>query len=262
MLYEKHADVEGHLYFSLYDSAKVSERGLSPIPHFHNSIEIWVVKSGSVFTNINGEIYELFAGDIAFIDKFTPHTGGFCKVGDEAPEYYVLVASSSYLISLGWLERETMPPVTRKKEGFDDLLRMVEWNFAQSENMNTEMKTGFVTMLVGYMQKYCGVCERKAESYNRLVVNILMYLNEHYKERISLKILSRKFGYELTYLSRTFNRYAGMNLREYINRLRISEINRRRKTEPNTPLYKICEECGYENMPTYFRANKKYGESK
>ncbi len=261
MLYEKHADVEGHLYFSLYDSAKIAERNFAPIPHFHNSIEIWIVKSGCVHTVINGERYKLCAGDVAFVDKLIPHTCGFGEVGDEVPSYYVIVASAAYLINLAWLEREALPTVTRKKDGFEELLRIVEWNYAQKDDMNSEMRTGFVTMILGYMQKYCGVVPRKSDVYNRLIINVLMYLNEHYKEDVSLKVLSRKFGYELTYLSRTFNKYVGMNIREYVNRLRISEINRLRRTDSSTPLYKIAEECGYENMPTYFRANKKYGES-
>ena len=73
MLYEKVADERKHFYFSKYENEKI---GYYPFPHFHSSIEVFIVTSGEYFINVNGDERILRAGDIAFIDSFTPHTSG------------------------------------------------------------------------------------------------------------------------------------------------------------------------------------------
>ena len=85
----------------------------------------------------------------------------------------------------------------------------------------------------------------------------MKYISEHFKEDITLQSLSSAMGYEATYLSRMFNSFFKMNLREYINRYRISEVIKRQRSE-NTPLYKIAEECGYKSENTFYRAYSKY----
>lgn len=261
MLYEKLADLEGHLYFTRYDAEVPPNESLAPIPHFHNSIELWIVTRGEVKCFINGEWRHLMAGDVAFIDRFIPHTGGYrCSDCCDEVEYYVLVASNAYLSSISWLAGETLAEITPKKQGFDELLQLIEWNYNNIREGNFEMKTGFVTTLFGYLRDYLGTNPRHTAASNRLAVRIMAYINEHYEEHITLPSLARKFGYEETYLSRNFNKYTGMHLREYLHRIRISEIKRRRRADSSLSLSRAALDCGYENLTTFFHAYNKYGK--
>lgn len=258
MLYEKNADVGGHLNFQFYDFSDIGRNKLSPIPHFHNSIEICVVKKGSVSVFINGAWQILTEGDVAFIDRLTPHTGGYLSAGEPETAYYVLVASSVYLSQNSWLEKETLPLITHRKDGFSDLALLLDFGYKKIDR-NKEMRLGFVTLLLGYLYEYCGAIPRRPEKNNRLVVELMIYLNEHFKEKITLEELSHRFGYEKTYLSRTFNKFMGMNLREYLNRLRIDAVTKERTKNPSAPIYKLAEECGFDNQNTFYRALNKYG---
>ena len=261
MLYEKNADQGGYLYFLLYQSADKRERELAPIPHFHNSIELCIVKKGCVSVFINGERHILEAGDVAFIDRLTPHTHGF-QVTEENPLYYVVVASATLLSGIGWLKKETLPTVTHRKEGFDDLIRFVDMAYEKINFRNAEIKLGFTTLLLGSLYEYCGHIPRRTEKSNRLIVDIMIYLCEHFREDLRLEDLASSFGYEKTYLSRTFNKYMGMNLREYLNRLRIDAVLKERRDNPDVPIYKIAEACGFENQNTFYRALNKYSSNK
>ena len=74
MIYEKRADDGWYLNFDKYHTGHVPT--YNPLPHFHSSIEIYVVEHGSYPVNINGQRREISVGDIAFVDRFTPHTSG------------------------------------------------------------------------------------------------------------------------------------------------------------------------------------------
>ena len=120
--------------------------------------------------------------------------------------------------------------------------------------------SGFVTLLLGLLADYCGTVPRTGEKHKRMLFDVMRYIGEHYDENITLSSLSEQFGYEETYLSRLFNRTLNMNLREYINRVRISAVKRLRAERPDSPLYKIYEACGFENENTYYRASRRYSD--
>ena len=255
MLYEKEADKDGHLLFLRY--TKENAHGYDSMPHFHNSVEFFFVANGSYTIYVGGEKRTLKCGDVAFIDRLTPHTAGAEKIDSEL-EVYVVVASEKYLDGVRFLEVETLQPFTEKKEGFEKILSFLRLSFGLREEMNEEMRRGFVTMLLGLAKDYCTPIPRSSEKSNSLLTNVMSYINDSYCESITLDGIARRFGYEKTYLSRTFNSILGMNLREYVNRVRINAVKKERKKNPNTPIYRIAEACGFENLNTFYRAYKKY----
>ena len=64
----------------------------------------------------------------------------------------------------------------------------------------------------------------KAEAKQRtLFYDILIYIDEHSAEELTLEILSKKFNYSKFYFSSMFNRHLGTNLKNYINNVRIKK---------------------------------------
>lgn len=84
------------------------------------------------------------------------------------------------------------------------------------------------------------------------------YVEEHFREKITLSQLANKFGYASSYFSRTFNEFAGISLREYVNRLRIVETLKLKKMNENLPWAKIASKVGYVSLNTFYRAYAKY----
>ena len=123
------------------------------------------------------------------------------------------------------------------------------------------MTRGFITLLLGVLRQYCGTKARGNDKVTLLIVEIMKYINAHYSENITLEVLSSNFGYEKTYLSRLFNQALGMNLREYLNRCRIAAAVNMKRENPDMPIYKIAEACGYESPNTFYRAYNSYSTS-
>lgn len=259
MYYEKDADKEGYLKFSKRTPS--GRRSRIVMPHFHNSCEMYVCVKGKYYVYINGERHILNEGEIAFVDRLTPHAAG-SVINDTPSEVYFIIASSFYLNGIKWLEDRTLPSFTEKREGFDKIANIVRLATECEDEMNEDMRRGYITLLFGMLKNYCGTTPRVASKNSELIVEVMSYINEHITEEITLDGLARHFGYEKTYFSRVFNKFLGINLREYLNRYRIGETIRMRQEDPTAPILKIAEACGFDSPNTYYRALKKYGEEK
>ncbi|MBO5906734.1 MAG: helix-turn-helix domain-containing protein [Clostridia bacterium] len=255
MLYEKDADQKGHLYFSKYEDEKTS---YTPLPHYHSSIEIFIVTSGEYFININGEERILKAGEVAFIDSFTPHTSGSSE-WTRGSSVYVIVASGDYLVGIDWLGKESLSEFTERRDGFEKIEALLELAYGMRGAMNDDMKAGFVRLLFGMLYEYSDRRLSTRGKTTEMAVEIMKYIAESYKEQITLDTLSAHFGYERTYLSRIVNQSLNMNLREYLNRIRIYELKRVRSENPTLPLFEAARACGFKSENTFYRALKKYG---
>ena len=221
---------------------------------------MYICVKGKYCVYINGEKHIINEGEIAFVDRLTPHAAG-SVVNDSPSEVYFIIASNFYLGGIKWLEEETLPAFTEKKDGFERIVDIVKLA-TESEDMNEDMRRGFITLLFGMLRNYCGTVPRAASKNNELLVEVMTYINEHITEDITLDGLAKHFGYEKTYFSRVFNKFLGINLREYLNRYRIGEAVRIKQENPGVPISKIAEACGFDSPNTYYRALKKYGDEK
>lgn len=229
------------------------------MPHFHNSIELFFVESGSYTVSVGGEKKILGKGEVAFVDPFVLHSSGRVESCEDFT-VYVIVAGNEYYCSTEWLRRETLPPFYSSDEGYSALCELFNWGYAMRGGMNEDMRSGFINLMLGTLRTVATAQPRLGVKTNELTVDVIRYLGEHYKEDISLDTLADKFGYEKTYLSRVIGKAIGMNLREYLNRIRLSEFNAMKRTMPDEPAYKIAQACGFRSENTFYRCARKYSQ--
>ena len=257
MIYEKTADRAGHFLFKKYTPQNAL--AFNPMPHFHNSIELFLVERGEYSVMIGGDRRTLKRGDVAFVDPFILHTSG-CVSGCKDFAVYVLVTTNTYYSS-EWFEKETLPPFYSSKAAFPALLSLISWGYGMRDGMNDDMRRGFVELLLGTLRTTASVLPRNGVKTGALTADIIRYIGEHYSDDISLSALADRFGYEKTYISRVIGRATGMNLREYLNRLRLAAVDSMRKSMPDEPMYKIVEACGFGSENTYYRCSKKFSQN-
>ncbi|MBQ8528731.1 MAG: helix-turn-helix domain-containing protein [Clostridia bacterium] len=258
--YEKAADAGSYFRLMRYMDSDMSYRLM---PHYHSSLEIFIVVRGEYYVYVNGERRKLTAGDIAFVDGFTPHTSGSTELV-EGTLVYVAIVSPDYLRGVDWLEKQTLPPFIPSHGGIEDITKLCELSYRifggddRCSGADEEMKRGFASLLLGALRSYCRPTARERDRSAEVTVEIMKYIGEHYAEDINLSTLAERFGYEKTYLSRVLNKTLNMNFREYLNRVRISAVKRLRAAEPHTSLYRLAEECGFKSENTFYRAYKRY----
>ena len=254
MYYQKQADEKSHLYFARYADGYYDH--YNPLPHFHNSIELYVVTEGEYDINVGGDRRRVKAGEIAFVDRFVSHSSG--RLSDAEAEVFVIVASADYFESVPFLKKHTLPAFTEEKEGFSKIADLVRWAYAAGK-MKEDATRGFITLLLSLLQDYCGEISRTGEKHTRVLADVMRYIDENYDKDITLPALSERFGYEPSYLSRLFNQTLGMNLREYLGRIRVRAVKRMRAMYPDWPTVVVLYGCGFRNENTYYRAMRRYG---
>lgn len=79
--------------------------------------------------------------------------------------------------------------------------------------------------------------------------DMLIYINEHFSETLSVKELAVQAGYNANYLSRLFHEQTGMTLVDYIYRIRLTHFHAR-LVKTNTPIKELMPECGLTNERT------------
>ena len=259
MQYERQADKRGNFNFSLYtENFHPSPSGeVKVIPHFHNSVEIVAVERGELEIFAGGETRRVCEGEVVYIDKLVPHDvrGGESSDGLRA---FVLVIAPTYFTAIKELECGTFDTFLQKSDASYELFELLEWGFSRFLRMSEEMKTGFATMLLGFLVKSYAMRERIGEGRTKLLFGVLEYIDSNYSQRITLEGLALRFGYEKTYLSKIINSSLGMNLREYLNRYRITKVDEKMIKETGSSLLAVAYSCGFESPNTFYRAYKKY----
>ena len=113
---------------------------MTPIAHYHTSIEIYVCTKGKYHVMINGDTQELHEGEIAFVNQYAPHTSGVMNdVEAEALEVFVIVASAQYFDAKNE-KIDYIQPFTTKKEGFDKIEELTRLAYLLKDEMNYELK--------------------------------------------------------------------------------------------------------------------------
>lgn len=78
----------------------------------------------------------------------------------------------------------------------------------------------------------------------------IKYINEHFKEKLTLDLVSSKIFMNPKYFSKIFKRETGVSFSQYINSLKIKHACKLFETT-NYPAYRISMECGFSD-PSYF----------
>ena len=96
------------------------------------------------------------------------------------------------------------------------------------------------------------------KNLNRLSL-ITDYIKENYDSDLSLETLAKIFGYSPTYLSRMFQKYAGINYRSYLQSIRLERALQELSNTDHT-ISETALNNGFPNSRALAKAfQKKYG---
>ena len=73
-----------------------------------------------------------------------------------------------------------------------------------------------------------------------------------------LEQIASHFGYSKYHFSRMFHQYFRCSLSEYVNRLRVSEVIRVQKQNPDGKLFTVILEAGFSSIQTFYRCFRKF----
>ena len=224
--------------------------------HFHSSWEFIFVAEGRLTLLLDGEEVFAKAGEVLFIPSFVVHYGA----AKENNRCFSLVFGSNYKRAFEeeFGEKHFDYVLENRGERTEEIFCFVE-KFVRNFALLTRCERhGLTDVFLGEFARLYPLkaCENKASE--KIIINLLRYLDKHYVENVSVESVAEKFGYSKNYLSSLFNKYTGMRFSDYLNRLRVQEAAKRMEESGTHGVTDIALDCGFNSLNTFYRAKKKF----
>lgn len=236
--------------------------------HWHQEMEICYIKHGTGKYLINGVDYDFSKGDIFIINNDDFH---LCH-DDNNLIMQVIMFNPSFLRSgsTNLLDYEYLRPFLESSENFchklevsnpnSNLLICVlseieqEYNLMQKgyELMIKSLLLKFLTLIIRHfsVQNTSDFQELVSKNTTKKIHKIVMYIEENYKESITLNELSKMFNISVPYLCSSFKMLTGISPIDFVIKKRIAEAKRQLTTTEKNILT-ISEECGFRSLSNF-----------
>ncbi|MBD2865980.1 AraC family transcriptional regulator [Paenibacillus oceani] len=243
--------------------------------HLHPHYEIYYLLSGCKQYFINGRSYKLNQGDIIFVNRFELHqTNNIQSDTDRILIYFqecfvrpALAAQSYEVLSILFQSQHCVLSLNVEQQAVVEqlLYAMLREQKEKPPGHELVIQSMLIQMMV-YVSRLI-VLYRKSQSNDEVsqpfdpnferVSSILTYINEHYRENITLDLLTQQFFLSPYYISRMFHKLTGYSVVQYVNRVRITQAQRQLR-ESNDKITDICTQIGYSNSTHFGTMFRKY----
>lgn len=236
--------------------------------HTHSFSEIVTVLKGTALHVVGEQAYQIKAGDVFVIDRFSRHA--FDRVSDlmiinfSYNEQHLLFDKEDLRLLPGFTPLFLTAPKLRERNGSvgmlrlgtDDLLfveRAAEMIIGQTEQKGegyeTVIKLLFQAVIAFLSAQYARI-ESTASQNLELIANAFNYLEAHFSEEVTVEELAGCLSVSPRHLERLFQQYCKETPLEHLTELRMVEALRQ-LVYTGAPISEVAVRCGFSD-PSYF----------
>ncbi len=244
-----------------YDSRFIAEQYTSEgyFYHFHRNVELYGVVHGIVAVTIAGETRVLTDGQIAVIDCLESHS---YEIEGQADIFYFHIGTQ-YLREFRALYPQSRLPHWLMDEEYNELLmeriRPVIGGDDKPPGEIMELaRHGIAYTLMADIIVHYGV-ERLGHPVigeSDQVAEMIQYIYEHYKEPLTLEVLSKVFFLSPKQISKKLSRWLNVDLRAFINDIRVQQVVQMADDprHKDKTLDELIYMNGFTNQQTFWRS--------
>lgn len=220
-------------------------------PHFHSNIEILYVLEGQIDVTVNGQSRRLTAGWASAAGSFDIHAYST----HEHSESIILIIPTDMVNSFNILTRSSafassfMQPGRRDRDMANAMERLVEFSGCK----DSLIAKGYIYVILGILAEQVGISNTARSGSDFIIRDILVYLEQHYLENLTIESLAKRYGYHKDYLSRLFNANIGCGFSHYVNILRARHAAMLLRGS-HLSLEEIAYQSGFNSTRTFYRA--------
>ena len=230
--------------------------------HDHSAVEILLTLEGMVTYTIEDKIYQVRKGEILIVPPDTLHS---LSMGEGSSRYLFLFESDAIM---AMRDLKAMASYFHKpfhlRDGSDahvrirELLLRAREAYEKREMMwNTMCYSCILRVYATLGQRYLsGIKPRTGDNMRNMdseVINAVMtYINNHYREELSLEDVARFAGFSRYYFSRSFKRQTGYSFKDYLCQKRL-QVAMDLLIRTNRSMREVAVESGFGSVVTFNR---------
>ena len=215
---------------------------------FHSHIELYFVDDGEMDFIVNNHHRTLKGGEMSVALSYDSHAYK-TPVYSKSSVFIIPVYMCESFIQATKHKKSSYPFITDTEK-----VKMIKGYIGElkRENINEVERIGYIHVILGIVMDSVFL-ENNVEALNaELSAKILYYLNENFKNDISLDTISNVFGYNKSYLSRYFSSCFGVGFNQYLTSLRLKNALVLMNEKKNS-LTHCAMESGFNSMRTFYR---------
>ncbi|MBE6883032.1 MAG: AraC family transcriptional regulator [Ruminococcaceae bacterium] len=228
-----------HIHTMIYDDFKFEQ-------HLHSDLELVFPLAGAVNICLRDREEEIKCGEMALVLPNELHS----FYTPESSQVLVCVFSPDYVQSFaGMIEgKRGEKSVFPCSKGVKAIIN--ETFFELSEPGDMHFKAVFYAVCAHYLS-YVGRFQEYSQ-VDGVLEKVIRYVEENYRENITLSDAARAIGYSESYISRCFHQTAGINFRRFLNYYRIQYVCRNMSDKKG--ISELALAAGFQNLRSFNRA--------
>lgn len=233
--------------------------------HIHEQCEIYFFRSGDVEYLVEGSKYNLAEGSLMIMRPAESHTPKI--IGNSRYERYALNFPISFAYSVD-PESRLMKPFINRPLGKNNMYDAAEIDmkivsrlfeemcydgddYDKQLTINTHLFILLDMISRAFNEKVAS--EHKPQNVSECIV---MYVNNHLFEELSISKLAKHFYFSPSQFSRVFRQATGAAPWEYITKKRLTAA--KEKICSGHSAQSACEACGFKDYSAFYRAYTKH----
>lgn len=228
-------------------------------PHLHRQVELIIVLDGALTATTDCKSYVLEAGDGILIFPNRLHS----FVTDTSSRILICIFEEDFCYEFGKLFRTKLPEdphftfsmLSRHSELALQGLFALTSEFDLSKRIPAREEhyaKGYLTLLLSDLFTQFTLVTASSSGDSDLEQQLLLYIDTHFTEELTLELLARRFGVSPFQISRIFSSKLHMSLPRYVNSRRL-EYAKNLLTHSGLSVTQIALDTGFGSARTFFR---------
>jgi AraC-like DNA-binding protein len=220
--------------------------------HLHPHLELIILHSGSIQVTVSAQSKVVAEGGLAVI--FPNQVHGYDNPSPDSRITMLVIDLSftgSYMDTL--LQNHPADSYLDKGKVHENVLYAFEQLFLEYEGTRkTEIYFPFIQLILARLMQEMILQSNRSTDQQQLTWQIANYVNEHYREQISLESMADALGMCKYNLSRLFSEKTGQSFPAYLTSIRLSYACSLLK-DSKYSVTEISEGSGFGSLRTFFR---------
>ena len=230
--------------------------------HDHSAVEIVLTMEGMVTYYVDDIAYQVRKGEVLIVPPDTPHS----LTMEEGSSRYLFLFESDAIMTMRDVKSMAMyfNKPFHLRDGSEahirirELLLRVRDAYEKQDLMwNTVCYSSILRIYATLGQRYMSGIRPRTEDTLRnmdseVITAVMTYINNHYREELSLEDVAQFAGFSRYYFSRSFKRQTGYSFKDYLCQKRL-QVAMDLLIRTNRPMRDVAIESGFGSVATFNR---------